>query len=82
MKFTPMSSDIQNSSFIVASESVSSVTPTRLSNMVSTYINTLYMYQFAVCIIVSDGSTEINSLFDGLSTFCIEHMLPSDLTSK
>ena len=34
MKFTPMSSDIKSSGFIIASESVSSVTPTRLSNMV------------------------------------------------
>ena len=34
MKFTPMSSDIKSSGFIVASESVSSVTPARLSNMV------------------------------------------------
>ena len=50
--------------------------------MVLVSIKTLYMYEFSVCIIVSDGATENNSLFDGLSTSCIENMLPSDLTSK
>ena len=82
MKFTPMSSDIKSSGFIIASESVSSVTPARLSNMVLTAIKTLYMYHFSVCVIVSDGATENNSLFDGLSTFSTENMLPSDLKSK
>ena len=33
MKFTPMSSDIKSSGFIVTSESVPSVTPARLSNI-------------------------------------------------
>ena len=61
MTFTPLSSDIKSSSFIVASESVSSVTPARLSNMGLASIKTLYMYQFHVCIIVSDGATENNS---------------------
>ena len=54
MQFTPMSSDIKSSGFIVASESVSSATPARLSNMVLTTIKTLYMYHFSVCVIVSD----------------------------
>ena len=54
MQFTPMSSDIKSSGFIIASESVSSVTPARLSNMVLTAIKTLYMYHFSVCVIVSD----------------------------
>ena len=50
--------------------------------MVLASIKTLYMYEFSVCIIVSDGATENNSLFDELSPSCIENMLPSDLTSK
>ena len=82
MKFTPMSSDIKSSCFIVASESVLSVTPARLSNIVLTATNTLYMYQFSVCVLVCDGATENNSLFDGLSTFSSENMLLSDLKSK
>ena len=40
------------------------------------------MYHFSVCVIVSDGSTENNSLFDRLSTLSTENMLPSDLKSK
>ena len=40
------------------------------------------MDQFAVYIVVSDGAIENNSLCDGLSTFCIEYILPYDLTSK
>ena len=77
-----MSSDIKSSGVVVASKSVSSVTPVRLSNMALASIKTLYMYQFSVCIIVSDDATENNSLFDGLSTSCIKNMLPFDLISK
>ena len=61
IKFTPISSDIEISGFIIAFESVSSVTPTRLSIMVLASIKTLYMYQFYVYIIVSDGVIENNS---------------------
>ena len=82
MKITPMLSDIKSSGFIVASESVSSVTLARLSNMVLASIKILHIYQLSVCIIVSDWATENNSLFDRLSTSCIENMLLSDLTSK
>ena len=39
------------------------------------------MYQFSVCIIVQDRSTENTSLFDRLSTFYIDNVLLSDLTS-
>ena len=79
IKFTPMSSDIESFSFIVASKSVSSVTPARLSNIVLTAIKSLYMYHFSVYIIVSDEATENNALLDGLSTFSTENVLPSDI---
>ena len=42
----------------------------------------IYVFNISVCVIVSDGTTENNSLFDGLSTFSTDNMLPSDLKSK
>ena len=82
MKFIPMSSDIKSSGFIIVSESVSSITSTKLSNMVLASIKIVCTYQFSIYIIIIDETTEKNSLFDGLSTFFIEDMLPFDLTSK
>ena len=54
VKFTLLSSDIKSSGCIVASDSVSSATLARLSNMVLASIKTLHIYQLSICIIVSD----------------------------
>ena len=40
------------------------------------------MHQFAVCVFFSDGVTEHDLLFDRYSTFNIENILPSNLTSN
>ena len=58
MKFIPMSSDIKSSGFIIASESVSSITSTRPSNMVLASIKIVCTYQFSIYIIISDETTE------------------------
>ena len=82
MKFTPMSSDIKSSGFIVTSESVPSVTPARLSNLHFPSIKHYTCTNFLFVSFFLIEPLRKKSLFDGLSNFCIENMLPSDLTSK
>ena len=59
---------MRKSSFIVASESLAKVTPTRLANIAMFSIKTLNEYGFQVSIIIADGATENNSFFKGMSS--------------
>ena len=78
MKFTPFDNELKKSSFIVSSESVSTVTPGKLVNMALASIKTKGFYGFQVCVVVADGATENNSFFEGIATQSIETHISMD----
>ena len=58
MKFTPFYPELRKHGFIVASESVSKCTPTRLANILQECIKYLSTYKFDACAVTFDGATE------------------------
>ena len=73
MKFTQFDNELKKASFIVSSESVSKVTPSKLANMVLASIKTLGFYGFQVYVVVADGATEKNLSLNDLQHSLSNH---------